>query len=95
MHNIYTLIYYKLTGPVDGQWGEWSSYTECTATCDGGTYTRTRKCNNPAPVRGGMYCNGSPDETAPCNTDPCICKLYCYTLYIEDTLLAKLHKFIL
>ena len=26
------------------QWGKWSDWTQCSATCGGGTRTRDRKC---------------------------------------------------
>lgn len=50
--------------PVDGGWSEWS---ECSATCGGGTQTRT--CTNPAPANGGASCEGSSSQE--CNTQSC------------------------
>ncbi|CAH1795922.1 unnamed protein product [Owenia fusiformis] len=43
--------------PVDGAWGVWSDFTECSATCQGGTKSRARDCNNPTPI-GGAPCLG-------------------------------------
>ena len=71
--------------PVDGGWGEWTSLTTCSATCGGGTQTRTRECNNPALSCGGNDCDfnstmiksnssqGLSEETdaRSCNTDTC------------------------
>ena len=35
---------------VDGQWGSWSPFTNCTEACgQNGVQTRTRLCNNPLP----------------------------------------------
>jgi len=50
---------------VDGKWSEWST---CSATCGGGTQTRT--CNNPAPANGGADCVG--DSSRTCNTQACV-----------------------
>ncbi|XP_055957003.1 coadhesin-like [Patella vulgata] len=57
--------------PVDGIWGAWSSYGSCTVTCGGGTQTRSRSCDNPAPVNGGATCSGSSTENQPCSTALC------------------------
>jgi hypothetical protein len=50
--------------PVDGGWSAWSS---CSATCGGGTQTRT--CTNPAPKNGGAQCSGPSSQA--CNTQAC------------------------
>ncbi|CAH3019170.1 unnamed protein product [Porites evermanni] len=59
--------------PIDGGYSEWSSYSECTVTCGGGTHERTRECTNPAPANGGRGCEGlGPDkETEECQTEAC------------------------
>ena len=59
------------TQPVDGDWSAWSGYSTCTASCGGGTYSRTRVCNNPTPAYGGADCSGSTSETTACNTQSC------------------------
>merc|ERR1712078_325434 len=51
--------------PVDGGYSKWS---ECSATCGGGTQKRT--CNNPPPKNGGKPC-AAEVETQACNPDPC------------------------
>ena len=56
---------------VDGGWGEWASWNECDAPCDGGNQTRTRKCDKPEPAFGGDGCKGESTETRECNTLPC------------------------
>ena len=55
---------------VDGGWSE-PEWSECSATCGGGTQTRTRTCTNPAPAHGGSDCQGKSSETQDCNTLPC------------------------
>jgi len=58
----------KKTGCVDGDalWGEWDSWSPCSATCGGGVTFRTRKitrmakpCGNPVtgPDRESVFCN--------------------------------------
>jgi hypothetical protein len=49
---------------VDGSWSAWSA---CSATCGGGTSTRS--CTNPAPSNGGASCVG--DSQQACNTQAC------------------------
>ncbi|XP_078584394.1 hemicentin-1-like [Branchiostoma floridae x Branchiostoma japonicum] len=64
--------------------GEWSDWVdgECSATCGGGTMTRTRTCDNPEPDGGDECTRGDSTETTPedrtetitdaaCNEDPC------------------------
>ncbi|CAF4459890.1 unnamed protein product, partial [Rotaria sp. Silwood2] len=53
--------------PVDGVWGTWSSYSDCTASCNTGTQTRTRLCMNQSD--GGQPCYGSATQTTSCNTN--------------------------
>ncbi|XP_057305398.1 coadhesin-like [Hydractinia symbiolongicarpus] len=57
---------------VHGNWGGWSSYSACPVTCGGGVRTRTRLCNNPAPVNGGNICIGSSTQQLNCSPSPCI-----------------------
>ncbi|CAC5422946.1 Thrombospondin-1,Adhesion G protein-coupled receptor B1,Mucin-like protein,Hemicentin-1,Adhesion G protein-coupled receptor B3,Thrombospondin-2 [Mytilus coruscus] len=57
--------------PVDGNWSGWSAWNICSATCDGGIQDRTRKCDSPQPLNGGLYCNGTMIESLPCNNINC------------------------
>ncbi|VDI50479.1 Hypothetical predicted protein [Mytilus galloprovincialis] len=57
--------------PVNGVWSEWSKYSPCPVTCGGGTNTRTRACDNPAPAHGGTDCDGTASDKGVCNTQAC------------------------
>ncbi|XP_061186916.1 coadhesin-like [Saccostrea echinata] len=64
--------------PVNGGWssyGAYTAWTPCSASCGGGTRSRsqTRTCSNPAPANGGKSCSGSSTktETQSCNTQHC------------------------
>ena len=62
-------------------WGNWTEYSECNATCDGGFRIRSRSCSNPMPANGGALCELSnseipvksdyEEECVPCNNMPC------------------------
>ncbi|CAG2194241.1 Hemicentin-1,Neurotrypsin,Coadhesin,Adhesion G protein-coupled receptor B3,Thrombospondin-2,Adhesion G protein-coupled receptor B2,Scavenger receptor cysteine-rich domain-containing group B protein,Mucin-like protein,Scavenger receptor cysteine-rich type 1 protein M160,Scavenger receptor cysteine-rich type 1 protein M130,A disintegrin and metalloproteinase with thrombospondin motifs adt-1,Soluble scavenger receptor cysteine-rich domain-containing protein SSC5D,Adhesion G protein-coupled receptor B1,Thrombo len=56
---------------VDGSWGEWSKWSDCNATCDGGVQKRTRICNNPYPSAGGSACSGMADQILICAESHC------------------------
>uniref|UniRef100_A0A9J7YX79 Thrombospondin-2 n=1 Tax=Cyprinus carpio carpio TaxID=630221 RepID=A0A9J7YX79_CYPCA len=57
--------------PIDGAWGPWSPWAICSATCGGGTRTRTHVCNSPHPQYGGKKCPGESKDTASCNKQDC------------------------
>ncbi|KAJ8300466.1 hypothetical protein KUTeg_021985 [Tegillarca granosa] len=57
--------------PVDGAFGEWMEWSECSKECGGGTRTRRRLCNNPIPVNGGTDCVGIRSQTRQCNRHLC------------------------
>ncbi|XP_063700230.1 A disintegrin and metalloproteinase with thrombospondin motifs 15 [Culicoides brevitarsis] len=57
--------------PVDGGWGPWSAWTECSLTCGGGIQFSTRECDNPKPSNGGEFCHGSRTQYRSCNTEEC------------------------
>ena len=46
-------------------------WSECSATCGGGSQSRVRRCNNPSPSNGGRPCSGSMIGTRRCNTQSC------------------------
>jgi len=50
------------TGPVDGGWAEWSTWSK---TCGTGA-TRNRTCTNPAPANGGGKCGVVDEDGTAC-----------------------------
>ncbi|XP_043941249.1 hemicentin-1 [Protopterus annectens] len=52
--------------PVDGSWGPWQAWSECSASCGGGEKMRVRLCNNPSPINGGRSCPGDASQVARC-----------------------------
>lgn len=42
---------------MDGGFGDWSAWSECTQSCDGGQKHRFRECNNPVPRGNGKPCD--------------------------------------
>ncbi|XP_015211300.1 complement component C8 alpha chain [Lepisosteus oculatus] len=49
-------------GPTHGNWGCWSSWSFCRS----GSKTRSRHCNNPAPLNDGSPCLGKASQTVSC-----------------------------
>jgi len=57
---------------IDGNWGEWEAFGECSNTCgDDGIKLRKRTCNNPPAMFGGQDCPGDSIESNSCNRTPC------------------------
>nr|XP_054772633.1 cartilage intermediate layer protein 1-like [Lytechinus pictus] len=56
---------------VDGGWGKWSSWGNCSATCGGGKQYRHRNCNSPTPKYGGLHCSGERSEERICKIQDC------------------------
>ncbi|XP_029429089.1 A disintegrin and metalloproteinase with thrombospondin motifs 15 [Rhinatrema bivittatum] len=56
---------------VDGTWGRWSPYGQCSRTCGGGVQLAKRECSNPAPANGGKFCEGLRVKYRSCGLDPC------------------------
>ncbi|XP_065841444.1 A disintegrin and metalloproteinase with thrombospondin motifs adt-1-like [Oscarella lobularis] len=57
--------------PADGAWSEWSNWTPCSKSCEGGVQSRNRKCDNPSPDHGGRNCPGQDSDESQCNTHKC------------------------
>ena len=77
---------------VDGQWGDWDEWSDCSRSCGGGTKIRTKLCDNPFPQFGGKECLGPATELSLCNSDRCpgnllriICKGLVNTKFMNRT----------
>ncbi|XP_067278204.1 adhesion G protein-coupled receptor B3 isoform X4 [Pseudorasbora parva] len=55
--------------PVDGQWQEWSAWSDCSVTCANGTQQRKRQCS--AAAHGGSECRGHWAESRECSNPDC------------------------
>ena len=56
---------------VDGGWGDYGEWSECSEECGGGSQTRSRSCDSPSPAHGGADCDGESSETRACNEQNC------------------------
>jgi len=63
--------YCKISFSIDGGYSAFGPWSSCSAKCGGGTQSRSRKCDNPAPVHGGKPCSGPATENKDCNTQTC------------------------
>ncbi|KAF7247107.1 Adhesion G protein-coupled receptor B3, partial [Varanus komodoensis] len=54
---------------VDGQWQEWSAWSQCSVTCSNGTQQRSRQCT--AAAHGGSECRGPWAESRECYNPEC------------------------
>ncbi|XP_019769669.2 A disintegrin and metalloproteinase with thrombospondin motifs 9 isoform X2 [Dendroctonus ponderosae] len=57
--------------PIDGGWGYWQPWGECSRTCGGGIKKSVRYCDSPTPENGGNYCTGKSVQYKSCNTNDC------------------------
>ncbi|XP_026073505.1 semaphorin-5B-like isoform X3 [Carassius auratus] len=51
----------------NGGWTPWSSWGQCSTSCEIGFEVRQRSCNNPSPRHGGRVCVGQSREQRFCN----------------------------
>ncbi|TSL16090.1 Semaphorin-5B [Bagarius yarrelli] len=49
----------------NGGWTPWSSWGQCSTSCEIGFEVRQRSCNNPSPRHGGRVCVGQAREQSP------------------------------
>ncbi|XP_074490966.1 hemicentin-1 isoform X1 [Sebastes fasciatus] len=59
------------TCPVDGNWGSWQPWGECSTSCGGGERTRVRVCNSPSPSNSGRLCPGDSSQLSRCSSQGC------------------------
>ena len=55
---------------VDCVWGQYGAWSDCSATCGGGTRTHTRPEATPA-SNGGAACTGLETESESCKDNAC------------------------
>ncbi|XP_060137056.1 SCO-spondin-like [Zootoca vivipara] len=58
-------------GDVNGQWSEWTPWSECSASCGLGLRNRYHFCTDPPPSGMGLPCLGPEREDKPCQAQPC------------------------
>ncbi|XP_052084477.1 uncharacterized protein LOC127721722 [Mytilus californianus] len=56
---------------INGSWGAWLNYSDCSVSCGGGTQFRQRHCDSPYPQYGGLDCEGTSIVSRLCNEDDC------------------------
>lgn len=66
---MYVLLVYIIS--VNGNWGSWQQWAECSSSCGGGERTRVRLCNSPSPSNVGRPCPGDSSQLARCNGHSC------------------------
>jgi len=79
---------------VDCKWSSYGNWSECSATCGGGSRSSSRAVLQPA-LDGGKDCVGDAHQIEKCNSDPCpgtfkplaFCKMRAIEKSTEITLL--------
>jgi len=56
---------------VDGGWGSWGAWDQCSVSCGVGIQHRERQCNNPTPSLFGQHCFGHDIDDRICYNRPC------------------------
>ncbi|XP_076106976.1 uncharacterized protein LOC143075454 isoform X1 [Mytilus galloprovincialis] len=72
---------YSFQKDIDGQYGLWTDWGQCTRTCGGGEQYRYRQCNNPPPIGEGAPCKGPGQQLRPCNNELCSTDAKCGVKY--------------
>ncbi|XP_070205812.1 uncharacterized protein [Littorina saxatilis] len=62
---------YSFNKDIDGGWGLWTDWGQCTRSCGGGRKYHYRKCDSPTPIGNGQPCQGRDQEYTSCNNKDC------------------------
>lgn len=67
------LICILITAPINGGYSDWSDWSPCSRSCEGGSRERRRSCTKPLPANGGADCRklGRNWESRRCNVHKC------------------------
>lgn len=70
---------------LQGNYTEWSEWSDCSTTCGNGEKYRTRNCTNPPPAFGGMDCSfiGMDRDVQTCQKRACAGR--CYGFSVQHT----------
>uniref|UniRef100_UPI00398F37F4 SCO-spondin-like n=1 Tax=Pristiophorus japonicus TaxID=55135 RepID=UPI00398F37F4 len=56
---------------VNGDWSDWTPWSDCSTSCGGGAQHRFRFCSNPPASGNGLPCIGPDQDVTPCNVQQC------------------------
>lgn len=78
---------------VQGNYTEWSDWSDCSTSCGPGEKFRTRNCTNPPPAFGGMDCSfiGMDRDVQKCEKRPCAGECRGLSLQFIDSLGSYFH----
>ena len=65
-------IFFYFSEPINGGFGPWSNWSSCSQDCKPGSIKlRTRMCDDPKPLYGGLDCAGEKTEYRNCSVNEC------------------------
>ncbi|XP_022809510.1 furin-like [Stylophora pistillata] len=73
--------------PINGGYSDWSDWSPCSRSCEGGSRERRRSCTKPLPANGGADCRklGRNWESRRCNVHKCPGHLFSLKLILYGT----------